>query len=62
MNSHELSQKVVEQLKSLGSVDVVNNDLTRDSSVEHVVDVDMIVDETVFNVSITVIYFQPVTK
>lgn len=56
MNSIELATKIVEQLKQIGSIDVVNNKVDADSEVEHVIDLDMVVDRTVFNVSMTVIY------
>lgn len=58
MNSRDLALKISEQLKQLGNVSIVNDIVTNDSTVEHVIDIDMIVDKTVFNVSVTVIFMQ----
>lgn len=58
MNSRDLALKISEQLKQLGNVSIVNDIVTNDSTVEHVIDIDMIVDRTVFNVSVTVIFMQ----
>lgn len=58
MNSHDFANKVVEQVRLIGNVDVATSELQPNPAQEEIMDMDVTIDGRVFNLIVHTFYLR----